>query len=297
MIELSANGKLFEEFAYINEINERIARGEAAFGQTRPIRLHLIKPRTPLPLDPDFYSGRIDAATLIDLGYADASRYLAEMHVTGLPLQPEATHMDDDTLTLAFHETMLGPFAMGETDPQKGAEAGKAAGTTMSISCLVNIHDLNRFIADPDHNGGISGDVSFAPLGENLPAKRGVFRLFAPTANPADRSMVYELAFAQGGQDYYLAGRKDVRHGPVFDLWRDTTTLYASLHQGTDQNGPVVGAGILTIDADRLAKLVESMHVDGAHSLGDKAQALLQFGRFFLGELWDVYGPAAHQSN
>src|SRR6266567_2959771 len=42
MIELSANGKLFEEFEYINELNSRIVRGEEAYGQTRPIKLHLI---------------------------------------------------------------------------------------------------------------------------------------------------------------------------------------------------------------------------------------------------------------
>jgi hypothetical protein len=54
-----------------------------------------------------------------------------------------------------------------------------------------------------------------------------------------------------------------------------------------------VGAGILTIDIDRLMKLIASMQVLHAHSIEDKARALLQFGRFFLGELWDIYGPQA----
>ena len=49
MIELSANGALFAEFERIREINERIARGDAPYGQRQPIRLHVIKPETRCP--------------------------------------------------------------------------------------------------------------------------------------------------------------------------------------------------------------------------------------------------------
>ncbi len=293
MIELSANGKLFEEFEYINELNSRIIRGEEAYGQTQPIKLHLIKPFYPLPLDPDLYLGHIDTATLIDMGYADAMRYLVGMHNEGLSFSPEVTKMQDDKAGIAFHETMAGPFALGETDPHVGAEKGKAAGTTLRITCAINIHDLDRFIADPNHYGDIIGQVSFTPFEENMPAKSGVFNLFSPTDDPKRKLMVYELAFAHAGQDYYLAGRKEVRNDPIYDLWRDTTTLYTTLHQGTDRSGPIVGAGILTIDMGSFTKMVSSMQVTNAHSITDKAGTLFHFGRFFLGELWDTYGPGA----
>ncbi len=293
MIELSANGKLFEEFEYINELNSRIVRGEEAYGQTRPIKLHLIKPFYPLPLDPDLYLGHIDTATLIDMGYADAMRYLVGMHDEGLSFSPEVTKMQDDKAGIAFHETMSGPFALGETDPHVGAEKGKAAGTTLSITCAINIHDLDRFIADPNHYGDIIGQVSFTPFEENMPAKSGVFNLFSPTDDTKRKLMVYELAFAHAGQDYYLAGRKEVRNDPIYDLWRDTTTLYTTLHQGSDHSGPIVGAGILTIDMGSFTKMVSSMQVTNAHSITDKAGTLFHFGRFFLGELWDTYGPGA----
>jgi hypothetical protein len=65
------------------------------------------------------------------------------------------------------------------------------------------------------------------------------------------------------------------------------------LHQDTDKTGTVVGAGILTIDLDRFTKLVSSISVTNALSISDQARTLLHFGRFFLGELWDTYGPAA----
>jgi hypothetical protein len=34
------------------------------------------------------------------------------------------------------------------------------------------------------------------------------------------------------------------------------------------------------------------MRVTNAPSITDQGETLLQFGRFFLGELWDTYGPA-----
>ena len=201
--------------------------------------------------------------------------------------------MQNEKSGITFHETMLGPFALGETDPQAGAEKGKVAGTTLSIACTIDIDDVDRFISDPDHNGAINGQVSFTPFGENMPAKSGVFNLFSPTDDPMRKLMVYELAFGHSDQDYYLAGQKEIRHDPAYDLWRDTTTLYTTLHQGTDRTGPVVGAGILTIDLDRFMKLISSIRVTNAPSLVDQARTLLHFGHFFLGELWDTYGPGA----
>ncbi len=73
MIEIAANGALFKDFEQINDINARIAAGEKVYGRSTPVRLHLIRPEFPLPLDPDFYLGKIDAATLVGRGYADAT--------------------------------------------------------------------------------------------------------------------------------------------------------------------------------------------------------------------------------
>lgn len=72
MIEMSANGGLFNELEWIRKTNEeRQRRG------LEPISLHIVKPEYPLPLDPDFLVGRIDACTLISMGYADTVAYLS----------------------------------------------------------------------------------------------------------------------------------------------------------------------------------------------------------------------------
>lgn len=250
----------------------------------------MIKPEYPLPLDPDLYLGRIDTATLIDMGYADAKKYLQHKRDEGLPFQPETTKMHDNQLGITFHETMTGGFALDQTDPRSGEKKGLSADTTLSMHATINIRDLNRFIFNSNHTGSITGNISFAPFGENIPAKSGVFNLFSPTDNPKLKLMIYELAFEHDGQDYYLAGKKEVQDDPGFDLWKDTTTLYTQLHQGKDKLAPVVGAGILSLDPGELAKLVSTISVTNAKSAKEKAQALLDFGHFFLGQLWETYG-------
>lgn len=292
MLEMSANGALFEDFERIADINRRIAAGERVDGRTTPVRVHVIAPQRPLPLDPDLYFNNVDAATLIDMGYRDARRYLSERRDEGVPLTWEATAMTDGTLGITFRETMTGPFAMGETDPAAGEQAGRRAGTELSMHAAVEIDDIEGFVADETHTGGLTGHIDFAPLGMKIPADRGVFRLFSPGDRPGVRYMVYELGFQHAGRAYYLAGRKEVqndRRGT--DLWNDTTTLLTRLHEGNDASGPVLGAGVLRLGVGDLARLTSTLHVVNAKGPGDHAKALATFGRFFMGSLWETYGP------
>jgi predicted patatin/cPLA2 family phospholipase len=290
MIEMSANGALFEELRQIDDINARIRAGERPYGLSQPVRLHVVKPEHPLPLDPDFFLGRISAATLVAMGYADALRYLGTMHPDGLPLTYEATQMSTTTTPgIQFSEVMKGGFSLGETDPEAGRARGEREGTRLAMHATVGIPDLDAFLADPDHTGTLVGSIDFGPLGTGMPTGQGVFNLFKP-GGAGTRLMVYELPFEHGGQAYYLAGEKRVRDDRGLDLWKDTTTLFTRLHQGTDATGPVVGAGVLSLGAGDFASVLKGIHVTGADGLGERAAAIARFGKFFSGELWDTYG-------
>ena len=197
--------------------------------------------------------------------------------------------MNDNHVGITFRETMRGGFSLGDTDPRAGEQKGNSAGTKLSMHATVNIRDVNRFISERDHAGEITGKIDFAPLGDNIPAKAGKFNLFSATDNPKLKFMIYELAFEHAGKDYYLAGKKEVRDDPGIDLWTDTTTLYTQLHEGTNDAGPVVGAGVLSLGPADLTKLVLSMRVTNSSSAVEQAKAVADFGRFFMGELWDSY--------
>jgi hypothetical protein len=190
---------------------------------------------------------------------------------------------------ITFDETMEGWFALGTASPEAGAAAGERAGTRLTMRATVTVDDLDRFITVREHPGALAGAIDFQPLGFGLVAPKGVFQLFSPGPGEDSRRMVYELAFRRGERPYYLAGQKRVRNEAGLDLWKDTTTLFTRLHQGETAEGPVIGAGVLTLGVRQLLALMSTLRPIN----GGGAGAVAAFGRFFFGELWDVYSPHA----
>jgi cholesterol oxidase len=197
--------------------------------------------------------------------------------------------MSAQKVGISFREVMSGGFVLGATDPADGEKRGRAEGSEMTMHGAIDIDDVDRFIAEADHPGALSGTLDFTPFGDGLAATSGIFNLFSPTDDPKLKLMVYEMGFQHGGRSYYLAGQKDVRQDPIFDLWKATTTLYSKLHEGTDKSGPVVGAGILSLGVKQLIQLISTVKAPGATSFTETSEAIARFGRFFLGELWDTY--------
>lgn len=187
---------------------------------------------------------------------------------------------------IAFRETMQGWFALGQTDPQAGAREGERLGQKLALHATVAIPDLDRFMADRKEAGRLGGEIEFTPAGGVCKASRGLLQLFTPHADGITRRMVYELELTLQGNAHYLAGEKLVHDDHGFDLWSDTTTLYTRLHEG-DRTGRVVGAGILRLGVSQLLAMVGSMEATGEGGVG----TVMRFGRFFFGEIWNVYAP------
>jgi cholesterol oxidase len=188
---------------------------------------------------------------------------------------------------IAFNETMEGWFALGARTPDEGSAQGQQKGNRLAMHARIVIDDLDRFITVREHPGGLTGTIDFQPWGMGLSADSGVFQLFAPDAGSDLRRMVYELAFRSEAKDFYLAGEKLVKNDAGVDLWRDTTTLYTTLHQGMDRSGPVVGAGILSLGVPQLLALISTLKPIN----GGDFSTVGTFGRFFFGQLWDIYAP------
>ena len=185
---------------------------------------------------------------------------------------------------LGFHETMSGPVALGVEAPAEGASSPQAA--PLTINCHIAIDDIDRFVDDADHTGAIAGSVEYVAFGGELPVRDGVFNLFK--REDGQRVMEYRLPFEFDGRLYLLAGRKHVRDEPGFDVWKDTTTLYTRVHEGSDESGSVAAAGVLTIGVEALARMTASMRP----TEGGSIDSLVKFGRLFMGELWETYGKS-----
>jgi predicted acylesterase/phospholipase RssA len=141
LMELSANGALFEQLERIRELNERILAGEEVMGHRRPIAVHLVKPERPLPLDTELYDGRVTTASLIDMGYSDTWRYLSVRGEQGLPLTPEITLTTEPAPDLTFRESLTGPFVLGATDPMAGALHSEA--TPLTVHLTISVDDMD----------------------------------------------------------------------------------------------------------------------------------------------------------
>jgi hypothetical protein len=134
--------------------------------------LHVVRPEYPIPLDPDFYRGRISARQLVAMGYRDARRALADR--AAAPLDASATRMRDPGRAVAFTESWRGASVRAEL--------------------RVEIPDLDAF----DGTAAASGWVLTAA--GPVPVASGTFRAGAG----------YELAF-RGGELTLADGRATLR--------------------------------------------------------------------------------------
>ncbi|MFI0348827.1 GMC oxidoreductase [Actinomadura sp. 9N407] len=192
--------------------------------------------------------------------------------------------------SLSFTEEMKGFITSGTADPRAGELAEDRE--RFSFRLTITAEDVDRFLAEPGHTARAEGWIDAAGHGGRRPVQRGWFDLFAPGGAEDRRLMKYRLYFTDGqGRPRTLAGHKNVLHGPPTRIWPDTSTLYARILDGHveegDETAPVLAAGVLHIQLTDFARQLTTFRTTGP---GGPA-ALLEFGRFFAGELWEVYGP------
>ncbi|WP_406272053.1 hypothetical protein OH799_31955 [Nocardia sp. NBC_00881] len=190
---------------------------------------------------------------------------------------------------LTFREKMFGPFAFGCTDPGDGAAVGRRTSWDLTLHGTVTIDDVAAFVTGPQHLGNLSGEIELPGIGDRIPFRDGVFKLFVPSREPGLTLMVYEAPLRVNGVDHYLAGRKNVRDDFRLDLWPDTTTLEVRLHRGDNATGPVAGSGVIRLSVLELFALLASARTKHAGSPAESALAVAAFGRLFLRNLVDSY--------
>ncbi len=205
-----------------------------------------------------------------------------------------------EPIGVSFTETMTGYVTLGESDPARGHEQGKAAGTALTFRLTITTDDVHRFVADPAHAEVATGWVDCEELGGRLPVTRGDFNLFVADS-PDTRTMLYRLQFADGvGNELTLVGHKEIRDDRGLDVWPDTTTLYTRLLVGhvereADADAVVTGAGVLRITALAFGRQLTTFRAYAPTWRG-RVSGLGTFGSFFIGQLWHIYGPRLGRS-
>ena len=198
---------------------------------------------------------------------------------------------------ITFSETMRGYASAAQTTFADGHAAGKKAGNSLSIDVSILIPDLAHFLEDPAHAGTLSGEINCLLLGGTCPVQSGIFRLLPDTADLDRKVMYYQLhALTPRQEPLTFVGVKQVQHDALFDLWRDTTTLYVNIYRGHIDPCKAAQAalwitgiiGLGVADFIRVLGTLRATAPDGSTSLA----GLARFGRYFAGRLWDVYRPS-----
>ncbi len=161
MIEMAANGSLLRDLEYVGDR-----------WPERPVRLHVIKPEHPIPLDPAYYFGQIDAATLIGLGYQDACRYLDDPAPTAAPWGPGVTRMREAAAGAAARLILTGSFT--PACPGPGGAAERDPGGAARIQLHLQVQARGRATSGGPRELSVNGDITAPGLRPHTLIERGV---------------------------------------------------------------------------------------------------------------------------
>lgn len=202
---------------------------------------------------------------------------------------------------IQFTEAMEGYFSTKVTDDfQAAARQGEADGSPFRFVVTIESDDVEAMLSDADHTGKLVGTATAPALSAApLTLTDGEFNLFAADPDHVNtRLMRYRMkATSQEGNVYFLDGYKSIHNNPGFDIWADTTTLFITVSTRPDRDAPVLGKGILKIHAKDLQHQITTMRVTHAASLGERLATMARFGRFFGGQLFDIYGGVFARPN
>ncbi|MEU6981553.1 MULTISPECIES: patatin-like phospholipase family protein [unclassified Streptomyces] len=236
MIEMSAGGALFAEL-------------DAAAAAHRPFALHVVVPRHPLPLDPEFLTGRISADSLVAMGYRDAWEYLGSATPSGVPKDPSCTRMREPVRGVRFRERLR----------------GEAAGAPLFLDVTVELPLPPA--GTPSPGARLAGHVDHGPWGGRV--------LLADGRVESDGDGVdYVARVNLSGTWREVRAHRDLADAPGPDLWADAHEADFRAADGTSAR--------LRLGLREAARTLASLEPYGAHGFRDRAEALGELARVGL---------------
>lgn len=221
-----------------------------------------------------------------------------------LPSRPRPRPQIDaigNTVGIEFTERMAGHFSTRVFDDFRNAEQdGRATGSSFEFILTIVAEDLDKLITDETYEAGMAGSVRAPALSaQPLSVTEGRFTLLAKDPDHVGgKNMRYRMKLtSEEGKHYWFEGTKYIQDDRGLDIWSDTTTLYISVSEGAAPGGALVGFGVLHVLPADLFKQLRATRAVNAHGTMERLEALARFGKYFAGNLWDVYGgPLAKET-
>ncbi|MCY3681654.1 MAG: GMC family oxidoreductase N-terminal domain-containing protein [Gemmatimonadetes bacterium] len=207
------------------------------------------------------------------------------------PLQQPVSQ---DKIGIRFTETMKGYFSTKVKDDfQDAYDQGEKDDSDFQFILTIQSDDMEYMIENDQHPARMIGSVIAPALSdEPLTVTDGHFNLFVDNPDePGTKNMKYRMKLtSEIGDQFYFYGYKVLRDDFGPDMWSDTTTLYISVWRGEDDQGELLGKGILKIKPEDFMKQLTTMKAINAASVADALKATARFGAFFTRVLHRTYG-------
>jgi hypothetical protein len=231
-----------------------LADFEAARAAGRDFILHVVRPENPLPLDPEFYLNRIDADTLIGMGYRDARRYLKDVTAEGLPKDASCTAMVEPPAGIRFTERL------------RGNSGGQDVQLTVTMALPLD---------DSGTAARLTGFLDYEPFGARVYLAGG-------RVDVRGETVTYRASVHAGGAWHRLSLARVFHDDPGPDAWDDARR--ARLTVGSLLDVPV------SMGLADAAALIASVEPAGVHGPSDKAGVVAKVLSGGLREAFSRYG-------
>jgi cholesterol oxidase len=194
---------------------------------------------------------------------------------------------------VSFTETMRGFISLNEkSDYKKGYDEGQKNNSPFDFTLTIQSQDVEAFDTDSSHKAEMIGTVNCPALSKYpITAIDGVFNLFVnDDATGKVKLMKYRMNLnTYEGGTFYFYGFKEIKDDKGFDLWSDTTTLFITVFDGSNDQSPVKGKGILKIAMGDFIKQLQTMKAIHADNTKESISSVSKFGKLFAGEVWETY--------
>lgn len=162
---------------------------------------------------------------------------------------------------LRFTERMTGYLRTGAIDAPPGPPSTRGLDATdFSFVCTLVWDDVEALLLDPSVLARSFGTV-FAPA-LSPHAMRVIdsrFQLLVPCDDGSQR-MIHRLAIEdRDGKRFFVDGYKTIDAEQGSGVWPDTTTLFFTLHEGTDATTPPIGHGAVEVLLRDLVRQLSTM--------------------------------------
>jgi cholesterol oxidase len=206
---------------------------------------------------------------------------------------PVISPLKENEAGVSFTETMRGFISLSErADFKNGYEEGRKNNSPFDFTLTIQSQDVKAFSKDNNRKAELIGTVNCPALSKHpISAMNGIFNLFVKEG-PGEKVKLMKYGMKLNtyeGASFYFNGFKEIKDDKGFDMWSDTTTLYITLYDGSDDKGNVKGKGILKIAMSDFISQLQTMKAIHGDNNKESLSVVSKFGKLFAGEVWDTY--------